>query len=336
MQFPLKRLENGETDLNAAWGDGYGHRANKFFFGAPYLDGRHPSIFLARGIYTRHKMIAYDVNPETHELVERWRWLNNEPGSPWFGEGYHNFGIADVDWDGRDEIVYGSMVVDDNGKGLSTTGYGHGDAQHCSDFDPYRKGQEIFACNENKAGANYRDATSSRVYYWYQHLQDCGRCMAGKFTEEFMGSQMAAGRSGTVSSVIDEALPNATGLLGASFRIYWDGDLCSESLDGTNLTFYNGTITTLEGIHSNNGSKGTPSLQADIFGDWREEVINPSTDDQSLIIYTTTIPTSWRNYTLLHDMQYRQAICWQMCGYNQPPTSVTSWETEGYTTTPPL
>ena len=336
MQFPLKRLENGETDLNAAWGDGYGHRANKFFFGAPYLDGRHPSIFLARGIYTRHKMIAYDVNPETHELVERWRWLNNEPGSPWFGEGYHNFGIADVDWDGRDEIVYGSMVVDDNGKGLSTTGYGHGDAQHCSDFDPYRKGQEIFACNENKAGANYRDATSSRVYYWYQHPQDCGRCMAGKFTEEFMGSQMAAGRSGTVSSVIDEALPNATGLLGAGFRIYWDGDLCSESLDGTNLTFYNGTITTLEGIHSNNGSKGTPSLQADIFGDWREEVINPSTDDQSLIIYTTTIPTPWRNYTLLHDMQYRQAICWQMCGYNQPPhVSYFMGETEGYTTTPP-
>ena len=113
----------------------------------------------------------------------------------------------DVDWDGRDEIVYGSMVVDDNGKGLSTTSYGHGDAQHCSDFDPYRKGQEIFACNENKAGANYRDATSSRVYYWYQHPQDCGRCMAGKFTEEFMGSQMAAGRSGTVSSVIDEASP---------------------------------------------------------------------------------------------------------------------------------
>ena len=74
------------------------------------------SNILARGIYTRHKMIAYDVNPETHELVERWRWLNNEPGSPWFGEGYHNFGIADVDWDGRDEIVYGSMGVDDNGK----------------------------------------------------------------------------------------------------------------------------------------------------------------------------------------------------------------------------
>ena len=283
MQFPLKRLENGETDLNAAWGDGYGHRANKFFFGAPYLDGLHPSIFLARGIYTRHKMIAYDVNPETHELVERWRWLNNEPGSPWFGEGYHNFGIADVDWDGRDEIVYGSMVVDDNGKGLSTTGYGHGDAQHRSELDPHRKGQEIFACNENKAGANYRDATSSRVYYWYQHPQDCGRCMAGKFTEEFMGSQLAAGTSGTVSSVIDEALPNATGLLGASFRIYWDGDLCSESLDGTNLTFYNGTITTLEGIHSNNGSKGPPSLQADIFGHGREAVLNPSTDEQQLL-----------------------------------------------------
>ena len=335
MQFPLKRLENGETDLNAAWGDGYGHRANKFFFGAPYLDGRHPSIFLARGIYTRHKMIAYDVNPETHELVERWRWLNNEPGSPWFGEGYHNFGIADVDWDGRDEIVYGSMVIDDNGKGLSTTGYGHGDAQHCSDFDPYHKGQEIQACNENKAGANFRDATTSRVYHWYQHPQDCGRCMAGKFTEEFMGSQCTPG-PGILSSVTHETLPNASGAVGSSFRTYWNGDLCSESLDGTNITYYDGTVIPLEGTHSNNGTKGTPSLQADIFGDWREEVINPSTDDQSLIIYTTTIPTRWRNYTLLHDMQYRQAICWQMCGYNQPPhVSYFMGETEGYTTTPP-
>ena len=73
MEFPLKRLEDGETNLEKAWGDGYGHRSSKYFFGAPYLDGRKPSIFLARGIYTRHKMIAYDVNPSTHELSVRWR-----------------------------------------------------------------------------------------------------------------------------------------------------------------------------------------------------------------------------------------------------------------------
>ena len=128
LPYPLKRFEDGETDLAKAWGDGYGHRASKFFFGAPYLDGRKPSIFLGRGIYTRHKFIAYDVNPTTHELITRWTWTNNKAGSPWYGNGYHNYAIVDVDWDGRDEIVWGSMVIDDNGKGLSTTGLGHGDA----------------------------------------------------------------------------------------------------------------------------------------------------------------------------------------------------------------
>ena len=147
MDYPLKRLEKGETDLNKAWGDGYGHRSSKHFFGAPYLDGRKPSIFLGRGIYTRHKFVAFDVDPKTHQLTERWRWTNNQAGSPWYGQGYHNYAIVDVDWDGRDEIVWGSMVIDDNGKGLSTTGLGHGDAQHHGDLNPYVHGQEGFFCN---------------------------------------------------------------------------------------------------------------------------------------------------------------------------------------------
>ena len=165
LAYPLRRLESGES-LDKAWyskWDG-GHRCSKHFFGAPYFDGKNPSIFLARGIYTRHKMIAYDVNPKTHTLQQRWRWDCNTDG-PWKGQGYHNYSIADVDWDGRDEIVFGSMVIDDNGKGLSTTGLGHGDAQHCSDFNPYIHGQEIYACLEDSRGNNYRDATTSKVYH---------------------------------------------------------------------------------------------------------------------------------------------------------------------------
>ena len=89
-------------------------------------------------------MVALDVDPVTHILTERWRWASNGGwNDPWYGNGYHNFGIADVDEDGRDEIVFGSMVIDDNGKGLSTTGLGHGDAEHVGDFDPYRKGMEF-------------------------------------------------------------------------------------------------------------------------------------------------------------------------------------------------
>jgi hypothetical protein len=173
IEYPLKRLEPGETDLAAAWGDGYGHRSTKHFFGAPYLDGRTPSIFIARGIYTRHKMVALNVSGG--RLTESWRWECNEAGSPWYGQGYHNFGIADVDWDGRDEIVFGSMVIDDNGNGLSTTGLGHGDAQHCGDFNPYVHGQEIFACNEDNPANNYRDATTSKIYYRKAGGGDDGR-----------------------------------------------------------------------------------------------------------------------------------------------------------------
>ncbi|MBQ4028670.1 MAG: hypothetical protein II624_05845, partial [Prevotella sp.] len=169
MSYPLPR-----GDVND-WGDGYGHRATKHYFGAPFLDGRHPFIFLGRGCYTKHHMKAFSVDPSTHKLSLYWEWSNNNGwGDPWYANGYHNFGIADVDWDGRDEICFGSMVIDDNGKGLSTTGLGHGDAQHCSDFDPYRHGQEIFACNEDEPAMNYRNATTSKIYYRLQSTADDG------------------------------------------------------------------------------------------------------------------------------------------------------------------
>ncbi|MBO5750693.1 MAG: hypothetical protein J6R36_07100, partial [Bacteroidaceae bacterium] len=228
MAYPLPRLESGQTDLNAVWGDGYGHRSTKHFFAAPYLDGRRPSIFLGRGAYTIHKMVAFDVDPVTHQLTQRWRW--NDPGGSWRGQGYHNFGIADVDMDGRDEIVFGSMVLDDNGKGLSTTGLGHGDAQHTSDFDPYRWGLEHFACNESQPAMNYRNATTSKIYYRLQSNGDDGRALCGNFTNEFPGAVGKSNASGLISTVADKPLPGVPGF-DLNFRIYWDGDLCEEILN---------------------------------------------------------------------------------------------------------
>ena len=344
-EFPLKRLEDGETSLEAAWGDGYGHRSSKFFFGAPYLDGRNPSIFLARGIYTRHKMIAYDVNPDTHELTVRWRWNCNNAGSPWYGQGYHNFAVVDVDWDGRDEICFGSMVIDDNGHGLSTTGLGHGDAQHHGDFNPYIHGQEIFACNEDHPGNNYRDATTSKIYYRYVAGDDDGRSMMGNFTNDYPGCQGVSSRDpNLIGSVINNPLAGGTkNNITQNFRIYWDGDLCEETQDyydgkNTAIAIYKygeGEIDRLTGSMTNNDTKGTPCYQGDVLGDWREEII-ARTKDNKIRIYSTTIPTEWRNYTLWHDMQYRNAMVWQMCGYNQPPhTSYFLGELEGITQAPP-
>ena len=336
IEFPLKRFEAGETDLKAAWGDGYGHRSSKYFFGAPYLDGKHPSIFLGRGIYTRHKFIAYDVDPKTHDLNVRWKWTNNQPGSPWYGQGYHNYIVADVDWDGRDEIVWGSMVIDDNGKGLSTTGLGHGDAQHIGDFNPYIHGQEMFACNEDNPSNNYRDATTSKIYYRKTDTNDDGRCLAGNFYNDIPGAVGHSAHDTPISTVTNDHVSLNTNGLSMNFRIYWDGDLLEECFNNTEVTKPGvGTIATFLGAYSNNGTKATPCYQGDIFGDWREEVIE-RTADNNIRIYTTDVPTKWRNYSLWYDHQYRNGMVWQPCGYNQPPhVSYFLGELEGITIAPP-
>lgn len=344
ISYPLARLEPGETDLNAAWGDGYGHRCSKFFFGAPYLDGKKPSIFLARGIYTQIKMCAFDVDTATNKLKKRWDWRQNQGGF-WMWQGYHNFGVADVDMDGRDEICYGSMVIDDNGKGLSTTGLGHGDAQHCGDFNPYIHGLEIYACNEDQPGNNYRDATTSKMYHRFSSGNDDGRAMAGNFTNAYPGAQGCSSREGLISLVYNEAAPGLTTAgVNTNFRIYWDGDLLEETFNYRNGKNTEGVVAKYgswtpiyicDGSITNNDTKGTPCYQGDVFGDWREEIIM-RTASNNIRIYSTPTPTKYRNYTLWHDHQYRNAMVWQMCGYNQPPhVSYFLGELEGITMAPP-
>lgn len=357
IDFPLKRVEDTDNPsgllsgssydklVDKEWGDGYGHRSSKYFFAAPFLDGRNASLFLARGIYTKHKMIAYDIDPATHQLKERWRW--NDLGGDWYGQGYHNFGVADVDWDGRDEIVFGSMVIDDNGMGLSTTGLGHGDAQHCGDFDPYSHGQEIFCCNEDNPNNNFRDATTSKIYYRTTGGNDDGRSNMGNFIDEYPGAEGISSKDdaliGGASHKAIQSDSKATVSITQNFRVYWDGDLCDESFDYSNgkntagaiFKAKQGRIALLEGSKTNNDTKGTPCFQGDILGDWREEYVMRDKDN-NIRIYTTDIPTEHRIYSLWYDHQYRNAMCWQMCGYNQPPhVSFALSEYEGLTTPPP-
>lgn len=351
MAYPLPRFEAGESDYAAVWGKAdTGHRSSKHYFGAPFLDGRHASIFLGRGCYTRHKMCALDVDPQTHRLTERWRWNEYNEGSPWFGNGFHNFSIADVDWDGRDEIVFGSMIIDDNGNGLCTTGLGHGDAQHCSDFDPYTHGQEQFTCNETSPACTYYDATTGKIRFRYVTKGDDGRALCANFSNDYPGSIGRSTATGLVSCVADKMVANAPGGTNDALywghlncRIYWDGDLLDEVLDspGTEreAAVYKhgaGRIFTSSGCKMNNSSKNNPAALGDILGDWREEIVVRKGDNTGLRIYTTNIPTSHRLYTLWHDHQYRNAMVWQSVGYNQPPhKSYFVGELEGITVAPP-
>jgi len=348
MTYPLKRLESNETDLNAAWGDSYGHRSSKYFMGAPFLDGRKASLFLGRGIYTRHKMMAMDLDRSTHKWSTRWTWNCNNKNSPWYGNGYHNFMIADVDEDGRDEIVYGSMVIDDNGKGLSTTGYEHGDAQHCTDFDPYRKGLEFFGCLENSPyyGCNFRDATTSEVLYKFTGTGDTGRALMANFSDSYPGSLGRSSSSDIISSV---TCTEVSGLGGDSYiawgdlnnRIYFDGDLCSEILNSPGTAREakiekpgKGRLFTSSGCNMNNDSKNNPCFQGDIIGDWREEIVVRC--GKGLRVYTTGYSTTFTLPCLWYDHQYRQAMVWQMFAYNQPPhLSYFLGKLEGITIAPP-
>lgn len=353
MAYPLPRFETGETDYAAVWGAAdTGHRSSKHYFGAPFLDGKHASIFLGRGCYTRHKMCALDVNPITHELTQRWRWNEYSGGSPWFGNGFHNFAIGDVDWDGRDEIIIGSMVIDDNGKGLCTTALGHGDSQHCADLDPYRHGNEQFTCNETSPACTYYNATTGKFLYRLASTGDDGRALAGNFSNSFPGSMGRTTQSGLISLTADKVIdggPATGGTNDALFwshlnqRIYWDGDLCDEVLDspGTEreAAVYKpdgGRLFTSSGCQMNNDSKNNPGALADIFGDWREEIVVRANGSTAIRIYTTPHPTTFRIYTLWHDHQYRNAMVWQCVGYNQTPhKSYFLGSLEGITVAPP-
>ena len=338
--------------LDSDWGSGIvGHRSTKHYFGAPYLDGRHASIFLGRGCYTKHMMKAFSVDPITHALTQQWAW-NCATSGPWFGQGYHNFAIGDVDWDGRDEIIFGSMVIDDNGKGLSTTGLGHGDAQHCSDLDPFRKYEEQFACNEDRPANNYRNAVTSQLYYRQTGSSDDGRGLMANFTNDYPGSVGRSVGSGWVSSCADKIISELNGDAFISWgdlnqRIYWDGDLLDEYFDSPGTEGYGAIYkpaskTTSAGRWNfpdskcNNWSKNNPGAIGDILGDWREELVMRNGSNNAILVYTTQIPTEYGIPTLWSDHQYRNAMVWQSMGYNQPPhKSYFLGELEGITQAPP-
>ena len=342
MDYPLERVSDDW------WGTGIvGHRSTKHYWGAPFLDGRHASIFLGRGCYTKHKFTAFDVDPATHKLSQTWYLEFTNSNSPWYANGYHNFAVGDVDWDGRDEIIFGSMVIDDNGKGLSTTAFGHGDAQHCSDFDPYRHGAEQFACLEEgkgNFGCNYRNATTGEIYVKIDASGDDGRALMGNFVNDYPGSFGRSVSSGWISSVADKVI-SGMDLMDWSdlnWRIYWDGDLCDEYMDspgtaraavvykpvtGSRLVQCVGSLA--------NSSKNNPGAAGDILGDWREELVLRY-GDNAFVIYTTNYPTNYRIPTLWHDHHYRNAMVWQTMGYNQPPhKSYFLGELEGITVAPP-
>jgi rhamnogalacturonan endolyase len=317
----------------SSWGDSYGNRVDRFIATVAYLDGKTPSMVFGRGYYTRLVRVAWDW--KGGKLTQKWIFDSNNNTS-YAGQGNHQMTVGDVDGDGKQEICNGASIIDDNGVASYRTGHGHGDALHMSDMDPDRVGLEIWQPNEEPAKyGNYaielKDAkTGANIFTPISGNQgDVGRGMAADIDPNHKGYEMWVLLSGvyTVWNCKGQAIAGAS-RPSVNFAAYWDGDLQRELLDGSKIDkFINGKASNMVDFSSAawgsgtscNTTKATPNLSADLFGDWREEVILHSSDNKNLLIYTTTIPSDYKFRTLMHDPQYRVAISWQNSAYNQPP-----------------
>lgn len=335
------------------WGDGRAkyNRSERYLAAVAYLDGIHPSIVMCRGYY--HDSVIRAYTWDGTELTMQWEHKGKKSASSTtlYGQGNHNLSVGDIDNDGKDEIVYGSAALDDDGKTvLGNTGLGHGDAMHMSDFNN-DGAQEVFSVKEEqfkKYAEDLRVASTGKHFWSSGKLvtsDDNGRGVMDNIDDSYAkehSNALAIGWSSGIANAHDlngddvAAKPAGAGSgTFDNFLVYWDGDLSRELLDaniiqkyyaatGTTKRFYGPSDGyTLTGGSTNNYSKRNPSLVADIWGDWREEIIMPvnkgsATDQAYLRIYTSTMPTDYRITTLMHDCQYRLSVAWQNVGYNQP------------------
>ena len=359
----------GRSDDGLMWGD-YAmariepaNRVDRFLAGVAYLDGKRPSAVFARGYYTRSTLVAYGWNGR--RLTENWYvdsgWVpmtnpfNDTPHTrngtdPEFAtlttQGFHSLSAADVDGDGRHEVVYGGATIDDDGsllyssfaalpEGSSAPGQqarlGHGDAMHVTDIDPDRPGLETFTVHEGATAAPYgmamRDAATGETLFGTYSGRDTGRGMIGDVLPDVRGIEVWAGMpDGSQASGVNTAsgtvLPGPTP--GTNMSIRWAADGTTQIVNGalavtpTIDDWRRGRLLTADGTLTNNGTKGNPGLVADVLGDWREELLTRTADSSAIRIQLSTELTDRTMYTLMHDPQYRAEVARQQTAYNQP------------------
>lgn len=383
-----------KRDPLTSWSDKYGDtsrltkRASHFLLSTAYLNGETPSIVMVRGAWDAVKVAAWDY--KGGKFTELWQYDsgNHEDYDNMFNAGCHSMAVADVDFDGKDEILSGAGAVDDDGsfmyatyvdasmeEGQDKTKLRHGDAFDVAKMSPDFGGYYIWACHENKnmpANVDLHDARTGRVIYGYNKPKDTGRSRAadidptsrgwevwgstGTPLMSWDGKLLVSGRAdemqadltgGKVKLLSGETLSDGwntfkyqyedgtyqtdaetgavlSGTLPMNFKAYWDGDLLSELVDGITISKYNWNTNNVDilyeakGAASNNGSKAVPCLVADIFGDWREEIIWRDEANTELRIYATPYETEYKIPTFMHDITYREAVAWQNNHYNQP------------------
>lgn len=356
IDYPVPRGDDG-----LKWGD-YAwiriepcNRVDRFLACVAYLDGERPYLIEARGYYTRATVTAYSFfEGKFKEVfkVDSGHVAMDNPFNPskmafWgsdpvfgklAGQGDHTLSTADVDGDGKQEIIFGSACIDDDGSLLySSYGrrnkdgmivkFGHGDAMHVASIDPDRPGLQIFNVYEEGLEAPWgfalRDAETGNVIFGEPGDRDYGRCMVGDIDRSSRGYDcwVYDVRDCTGKIKKNKALP------GTDMNIRWLPDMTTQIIDGNDIFAKHtgvindpekGAVLIPEGMSTNNGTKGNPCLVADVFGDWREELILRKSDNTAVRIYTNTDETNHKLFTLMHDTMYRTGIAWQNDCYNQP------------------
>jgi rhamnogalacturonan endolyase len=307
----------------SSWGDSYGNRLDRYNGGMAYVSdtgsgktasGR-PSIIQQRGYYTRLTVSAY--NWRDGALTKVWIFDSNGTGnSKAAGQGDHSAMAGDTNGDGAQEILTGATTIGSDGTFQCTTGLGHGDAMHAGELVK-GKPLAVFSVHESIGGHDCHDAATCTIYINTPGTGDNGRGVAEYVS---MSDLTAATCSSGVGSNNCSTGATVSSNAGSNFLIYWDADEARELENGTSITKSGGgTLLNASGCASNNGSKSTPTLTADLLGDWREELVLRESNNSALRVYTTTDVTKRRIYTLMHDPTYRAQVAFENASYNQPP-----------------
>lgn len=330
----------GEEITKVDWperNDRYGNliRQNRNQMGVAYLDGKTPCILAARGTYKLMVVDAWQLKDGKMEKL--WRWDGDEENPVVRSQGAHNMVCGDVDGDGRDEILLSSCMLDDDGTLLWSSGLGHSDKAYLTDIDPKREGMEVFLAMEpwhdNGFGVCVLDAkTGERVWGIGHKTFHVGDGMVADIDPSHPGLEVFASEDRKGGST-DKYLLTAKGEKIASNQdvppcrnwVWWDAGYIRQTFFGENNRWGAGStsdgrsqsISYWKGHKLTDNIKGDIIMIADVFGDWREEVITALPGE--LRVYTTNYSAKSRMVTLLQDAVYRSYVIQRSQGYPQSP-----------------
>jgi len=343
------------------WGDERQNRSDRFIGAVAMMPYRgisgarpHPTIIEGRQHYIVGFVAAYQLIDG--RLMQLWTYDHRDvfPG----GGGNHQLTVADVTFNGYDDVVFGSTALDFAGNILwsantsrGTLMLGHGDALHMTPALP--NSQEFYRMSPHEINSPtnvtvLHAATGRPVWTYGVSRSDVGRGVMANITP-LPGFEVWASGTPVHNLYTGEQIHIVGGSVPINHMIYWTGQLTREFLDGannqpliiSNLANFNfeyvpgnglvlndgarrpeaarNETQVLTGTLSSNGTKANPGLQVDILGDWREEILVRRADNQAIRVYITNFYTEYTIYTLMHDPTYRLAVNWQNVVYNQPP-----------------